>query len=100
VLPALDVNTYASGRIDVSRRLRRAIVLNDLALVKRIIKSNPDWLQNPDFDDKSNTSLHLAAEEGYADIAVRLTFNMRCCSSCLNVIVYLLAAEIPHRGRS
>ncbi|KAH5848655.1 hypothetical protein HBI92_239770 [Parastagonospora nodorum] len=55
--------------IDVSRRLRRAILLNDLPLVKRIIQNNPQILRNPDFEDKSNTSLHLAARHGFTQIA-------------------------------
>lgn len=58
-------------RIDVSTRLRRGIVLNDILLVKRIVRNHPQWLRNPDFDDKSNTSLHLAAKYGFWDIAVR-----------------------------
>jgi hypothetical protein len=59
-------------RVDlpVSIRLRRAIHVNDVLLVKRIIKHNPSFLENPDFDDKSNTSLHLAAILGYLDIIV------------------------------
>ena len=57
-------------KADASPRLREAIVLNDLALVKRLLKQNPTLLQNPDFEDKSNTSLHLAAELGHAAIAV------------------------------
>ncbi|KAH7118988.1 ankyrin repeat-containing domain protein [Dendryphion nanum] len=56
-------------RIDVERRLRRAILLNDLTLVKRIIRNNPSTLRNPDFDDKSNTSLHIAAKHGFTQIA-------------------------------
>ncbi|KAF2495542.1 ankyrin [Lophium mytilinum] len=55
--------------IDVPRRLRRAILLNDLALVKRIVRNNPTFLRNPDFEDKSNTSLHLAAKQGFKEIA-------------------------------
>ena len=51
--------------------MRRAIVLNDLLLVKRILRNNPALVQNPDFDDKSNTSLHLAAKYGFLEIAVR-----------------------------
>jgi hypothetical protein len=58
-------------RIDVPRRLRRAILLNDLVLVKRIIRNNPKYLLNPDFEDKSNTNLHLAARHGFTQIAVR-----------------------------
>lgn len=60
-------------RIDVSSRLRRAILLNDPLLVRRIIHNNsPNFLTNPDFEDKSNTSLHLAASLGYTDIAYLL----------------------------
>ncbi|KAF2687894.1 ankyrin [Lentithecium fluviatile CBS 122367] len=55
--------------IDVPRRLRRAILLNDLALVKRIVQNNREYLQNPDFADKSNTNLHLAARNGFTQIA-------------------------------
>jgi len=58
-------------RIDVPRRLRRAILLNDLALVKRIVRNNPTYLRNPDFEDKSNTSLHIAAKQGFTRIVVR-----------------------------
>ncbi|KAF2656011.1 ankyrin [Lophiostoma macrostomum CBS 122681] len=56
-------------RIDVPRRLRRAILLNDLSLVKRIVRNNPTYLINPDFADKSNTNLHLAAKNGFTQIA-------------------------------
>ncbi|PVH96357.1 ankyrin [Periconia macrospinosa] len=55
--------------IDVPRRLRRAILLNDLDLVKRIVRNNPTYLRNPDFEDRSNTSLHLAAKHGFTQIA-------------------------------
>ncbi|KZF21791.1 ankyrin [Xylona heveae TC161] len=58
--------------IDVSVRLRRAIILNDLFLVKRITKNNPNALQNPDFAEKGNTSLHLAAKLGFLEIATYL----------------------------
>jgi hypothetical protein len=59
------------SRIDVSIRLRRAVVLNDLSLVRRIIGNHPKTLRNPDFDDRSNTSLHLATKLGFVEIAVR-----------------------------
>ena len=58
--------------MNVSLRLRRAIQLNDLVLLKRIIKNNPKSLQDPDFDEKGNTSLHLAAQLGLLEIAVCL----------------------------
>ena len=57
-------------RIDAPRRLRRAILLNDLPLVQRIIRNNPDYLRNPDYEDKSSTNLHLAAKHGFTQIAV------------------------------
>lgn len=59
-------------RIDVPRRLRRAILLNDVSLVKRIVRSNPKYIRNPDYEDRSNTSLHLAARCGFMAIAVGL----------------------------
>lgn len=62
-------NILKQARIDVSRRLRRAILLNDLPLVKRIIRNNPAYLRNTDFEDCSNTSLHLAAKHGFVAIA-------------------------------
>lgn len=58
--------------IDVAIRLRRAIHRNDLLLVRRIVRNNPRALQNPDFANKSNTSLHLAAKHGFLDIAAFL----------------------------
>ena len=60
-------------RIDVSIRIRRAIHLRDLPLLKRIVKNNPKSVQNPDFADNGNTSLHLAAQLGLLDIAVSST---------------------------
>lgn len=51
-------------------RFRRAIHLNDLPLVKRILKNNPSVLASPDLDDGGNTPLHLAARLGLVDIAV------------------------------
>lgn len=56
--------------IDASIRLRRAILLNDVLIVKRIVQCNPKLLQNPDFGDKSNTSLHIAAQAGFDEIVV------------------------------
>ncbi|KAL8679771.1 MAG: hypothetical protein Q9186_003987 [Xanthomendoza sp. 1 TL-2023] len=64
-----DSEVSLSTNVDVPLRLRRAIRLNDLVLVKRIIKNNPDKLQNPDLGDNGNTSLHLAAKLGFLEIA-------------------------------
>ena len=60
--------------MEASIRVRRAIYLNDLALLKRIIRNNPRLLQNPDFEDNGNTSLHLAAQLGFLEIAVSFFF--------------------------
>ena len=60
-----------STNVGVPIRLRRAIHLNDLTLVKRIVKKHGEKIQNPDFDDKGNTTLHLAAALGFLEIAVR-----------------------------
>ncbi len=54
----------------VDQSLRQAILLHDIALVERILKNNPSYLHNPDYADKSNTSLHLAAQYGLEEIAV------------------------------
>ena len=64
------------ARVDLSLRIRQAILLNDLALIQRLLRNNPACLHNPDYADKSNTSLHLAAQYGLEEIAVgtQLTF--------------------------
>ncbi|OAX77417.1 hypothetical protein ACJ72_08285, partial [Emergomyces africanus] len=54
--------------LPVPVRLRSAILWNDVLLAKRIIKNNPRFLENPNYDDKSNTSLHLAAILGNLEI--------------------------------
>lgn len=64
--------TDCTARIDASTRLRRAILLRDVVLVDRIVRNHPKALRNPDFEDKSNTSLHLAAANGFVDIAEHL----------------------------
>lgn len=58
--------------INESIRLRRAILRGDVALVRRIISISPRLLRNPDFEDKANTSLHLAARLGYVSIVALL----------------------------
>ncbi|KAL8915540.1 MAG: hypothetical protein Q9171_000105 [Xanthocarpia ochracea] len=64
-----NLNNSLSTNVEVPVRLRRAINLNDLVLVKRIIRNNPNKLKNPDLDDGGNTSLHLAAKLGFLEIA-------------------------------
>jgi len=63
-------------RIAPEQRLRRAIYLSSLSLVQRVLTSNahlPELIRNPDYTDRGNTSLHLAAKLGLPDIAVRPT---------------------------
>ena len=64
------LSALTDPRIDIATRLRRAIYLNDLVLVRRIVKNHPQSTQNPDWEDRSNTSLHLAAKLGFLEIAV------------------------------
>lgn len=83
MLHLISASNANSPRIDVPRRLRRAILLNDLTLVQRIVRNNPGYLRNPDFEDKSNTNLHLAAKHGFTQIAVSHL------QSCAYVIDYI-----------
>lgn len=63
-------NVFANKlRVEVCIRLRRAVVRNDLALVQRILKTYPGNVHDADHADKSNTSLHIAAREGFYEIA-------------------------------
>ncbi|KAI6874119.1 decaprenyl-diphosphate synthase subunit 1 [Hortaea werneckii] len=68
ILPDSDAKTGLIDMIDASVRLRRAIHLDDVILVRRIVRSNPRLLQNADYEDKSNTTLHLAAGHGFVEI--------------------------------
>ncbi|CAK1366905.1 unnamed protein product [Cercospora beticola] len=70
--PESEAKVGLLNMIEASTRLRRAILLNDVLLVQRIIRNNPHFLQNPDFADKSNTSLHLAASHGFPEICTLL----------------------------
>ncbi|KAK0724539.1 ankyrin repeat-containing domain protein [Lasiosphaeris hirsuta] len=56
--------------IESSIRLRRAIHANDPLLVKRILKSHPNLLHNPDHSvtGNANSNLHLAASLGHLSI--------------------------------
>jgi uncharacterized protein len=57
-------------RIPVPKRLRRAVLQHDLLLVQRVINNHPEYIRNPDWEDYSNTTLHMAAKEGCLDIVV------------------------------
>ncbi|KAI9676852.1 MAG: hypothetical protein M1817_006691 [Caeruleum heppii] len=59
---------HKACELDVSIRLRRAIYLNDLLLVSRIVRNHPKCIRNPDQADSGNTSLHLAAKLGFPSI--------------------------------
>ncbi|KAI9837810.1 MAG: hypothetical protein M1819_006744 [Sarea resinae] len=67
-----DAGGDFEGMIEVPVRLRRAILVKDLLLIKRITTNNPKYLQNPDFADRGNTSLHLAAKHGTVEIVTYL----------------------------
>ena len=67
-----------AGDDDPSLRLRQAIIDDDLPLVQRLLRHNLTLLQNPDFRDKSNTSLHLAALHGQLEIAVGVSASWMC----------------------
>ncbi|KAK0712762.1 ankyrin repeat-containing domain protein [Lasiosphaeria miniovina] len=56
--------------IDASIRLRRAIHANDALLAKRVLKSHPELLHNPDHSPagNANSNLHLAASLGHLAI--------------------------------
>ncbi|KAI8962798.1 ankyrin repeat-containing domain protein [Daldinia sp. FL1419] len=57
-------------RIEPSERLRRAVYCNDASLVRRIVKSHPGLIHNPDHSATglSNSSLHLAASLGHLQV--------------------------------
>ncbi|KAL7619371.1 hypothetical protein AAE478_009908 [Parahypoxylon ruwenzoriense] len=61
-------------RIEPSKRLRRAVQSNDALLVRRIVKSHPDLIHNPDHSATgvSNSSLHLAASLGHLQVCKTL----------------------------
>jgi ankyrin repeat protein len=75
-------------------RLRRAILQNDVLLVKRIVKNNRRSLENPDFADKSNTSLHLAAVKGHVDIVVSFPLPLYCQSGTKKILIWLESKKL------
>lgn len=84
--------------ISVATRLRSAIITNDLLLVKRILRNNPTYLQNPNFDDNGNTSLHLAAIMGHLEIIVRLASSLSLSGPGFNFHVFGLRRKLGLRG--
>ena len=58
----------ASTSTNNSLRLRQAIQSNDIPLVERLLQARTSLLHNPDHADKANTSLHLAAQAGHAEL--------------------------------
>ena len=85
----------------MSTRLRRAIHLNDLLLVSRIIRTHPRSIQNVDVADKGNSSLHLAARLGRVKIVVPLPPSSEHTLSLPRYIADTSAADpgMPLRGR-
>lgn len=69
-----------AGANPTSTRLRQAIISNDIPLVERLLRTNPHLLHNPDFENKSNTSLHLAAQAGHHELVVSLLILLRSWS--------------------
>ena len=63
-LAKLTFSPYS--RLDVSIRLRRSILHNDLLQLTRLLKNHPKYLPNP--DALANSSLHLAAQSGHLPI--------------------------------
>lgn len=88
--------------IDTTIRLRRAIHTPDASLVKRILKSHPNLLHNPDLSPHglSNTSLHLACSLGHLDVAsLLLSLGHESLSISLNEehqTALMLAATAGH----
>ncbi|KAI1437359.1 ankyrin repeat-containing domain protein [Xylaria sp. CBS 124048] len=64
----------SARKIETPQRLRRAVHSNDALLVKRIIKSHPDLIHNPDpsVEGLSNSNLHLAASLGHLQVCKAL----------------------------
>ncbi|KAK1522939.1 NADH:flavin oxidoreductase/NADH oxidase [Colletotrichum paranaense] len=69
-IEGLDLHPFGKP-IEPSLRVRRAITANDPLLVKRILKSHPRLLHNPDPSPEalSNSNLHLAASLGHLPVA-------------------------------
>ncbi|QKX63930.1 uncharacterized protein TRUGW13939_11102 [Talaromyces rugulosus] len=89
------MKSQCAVELDVPVRLRRAILQNDVLLVKRIVKNNRRSLENPDFADKSNTSLHLAAVKGHVDIVkLLISFGHDSCKPLIDPTGYDAAPGI------
>ncbi|KAH7143647.1 ankyrin repeat-containing domain protein [Dactylonectria macrodidyma] len=88
--------------IEPSIRIRRAINADDAALLRRILKSHPSLLHNPDASPSglSNSNMHLAASLGHRDIcAVLLELGHEDPCPALNELhqtALMLAAGAGH----
>src|SRR5947209_67837 len=58
--------------LDIQTRMKRAILQNDLLLVKRLCIKNPICLQYVDSKDDGNTFLHLAVSLSFYGVVVAL----------------------------
>ncbi|EWC48001.1 hypothetical protein DRE_02883 [Drechslerella stenobrocha 248] len=66
---------HPSHRIDVRTRLKRAILTDDLLVVKRLVTENPACMSFCDEEEQGNTPLHIAAEHGMYSIMVFLCMS-------------------------
>ncbi|KAK6540321.1 hypothetical protein TWF694_009125 [Orbilia ellipsospora] len=64
--------SYDRDLIDIRTRLKRAILTDDLLVVKRLCAENPKCINYCDPEEKGNTPLHIAAELGLYGIVVFL----------------------------
>lgn len=91
-----------SIRIDPSIRLRRAIHSNDALLARRILRSHPSLLHNPDLSltGNANSNMHLAASLGHLAICkVLLELGHETSTPALNddhQTALMLAAAAGH----
>ncbi|KAH7159638.1 ankyrin repeat-containing domain protein [Dactylonectria estremocensis] len=98
----VDHHDIWSTMIEPSIRIRRAINADDAALLRRILKSHPSLLHNPDPSPSglSNSNMHLAASLGHRDIcAVLLELGHEDPCPALNELhqtALMLAAGAGH----
>ncbi|RCI09453.1 hypothetical protein L249_3730, partial [Ophiocordyceps polyrhachis-furcata BCC 54312] len=71
---SLNQGPFSFAMLEPSIRMRRAIHAGDVLLVRRILKSHPYLLRNPDASlmGLSNSNLHLAASLGHRDVCETL----------------------------
>ncbi|KAM0300891.1 hypothetical protein ACHAPM_006186 [Fusarium culmorum] len=72
--PIINPTGLTNHRIEPSIRVRRAIHANDATLLRRILKTHPSYLLNPDSSPSglSNSNMHLAASLGHHEVCAVL----------------------------